>query len=399
VLQEKDSENDDAVEGMVECYQALADNAQYDDLYEDAIGYYEKALALDPDNSNIKREHLDCLYNLGDEKYYQGEYEEAVVFYEKMLEVDPENESALDAKMLCLFNVAYEFYYDEEYESALEYFDKVEQAGVEGWDTTYERIMCWNALGDQLYEWEDYAGALEYYEKSLELDPYDWDAEQMRLECWIGLGYQMKGQGDGAAAKEYFNKVIEYDSDYATVLPYILDEIRILVPEGYFGDEQATAEFEAQWETMVGSNLIINSLPSADYDAQLWTIIAAGENLADYADIILISDELYEQVMEYEGTYLWWYLEDALYDSGIYWNAEYDIFEFDYERGFWSGYNLQTEVNSGYRWCIPENDYDYTYNNAVFDTFIETMLDGMAVQGLWETYRPYCDFICPMNEA
>ena len=64
-------------------------NKYYDEgRYEDAIGYYQQALALDPRNISV-------LTDLGTAQFYAGHPEKAIDLYNRSLEIDPQHVQTL----------------------------------------------------------------------------------------------------------------------------------------------------------------------------------------------------------------------------------------------------------------------------------------------------------------
>lgn len=68
--------------------------------YEEALELLDKALALDPENS-------DALHNKGVVLFSLGQREEAIELLDKAIEIDPENSDALHiTRASCLFGLA-----------------------------------------------------------------------------------------------------------------------------------------------------------------------------------------------------------------------------------------------------------------------------------------------------
>jgi tetratricopeptide (TPR) repeat protein len=68
-------------------YVLIGNEHYYENEYEHAIDYYEKALQIDPDNAYV-------LFSKGEALGKLGKYEEAIKYYDKALEINPKNGDA-----------------------------------------------------------------------------------------------------------------------------------------------------------------------------------------------------------------------------------------------------------------------------------------------------------------
>ena len=78
--------------------------------YAEAIQYYDKALAIEPND-------VDVLNNKGLALYNQQKYDESIQYYDKVLAIDPTNIYALNSKGLALYN-------QQKYDESIQYYDK-----------------------------------------------------------------------------------------------------------------------------------------------------------------------------------------------------------------------------------------------------------------------------------
>jgi tetratricopeptide (TPR) repeat protein len=69
-------------------------------MYEDAIVYLDKALAIDPNSVNV-----DALYNKGAALLDQGKNEEAIEYFDRVLAIEPNATDALNNKGAALANL------------------------------------------------------------------------------------------------------------------------------------------------------------------------------------------------------------------------------------------------------------------------------------------------------
>jgi tetratricopeptide (TPR) repeat protein len=79
--------------------------------YQDALEYYDRALAIDPDN-------VSALDGKGAALFYLGREEEAIVNFDRALAIDPDDTNALTNKGTALAGLG-------RYEEAIGYFDRI----------------------------------------------------------------------------------------------------------------------------------------------------------------------------------------------------------------------------------------------------------------------------------
>jgi tetratricopeptide (TPR) repeat protein len=86
-------------------------NLLYAGQYQDAIGYFDKVLAIDQNN-------IQALNNKGFALSQLGQYQDAIGYFDKVLAIDPEFLDAIGNKGVILFLLG-------QYQDAIGYFDKV----------------------------------------------------------------------------------------------------------------------------------------------------------------------------------------------------------------------------------------------------------------------------------
>ena len=90
VYSEKYGETPDA-----ELYVTLGNMSHFDADYDEALGYFDKALELDPKDAN-------ACYNKGLALYNLERYDEALGYFDKALELDPKDANACYSTGVCL---------------------------------------------------------------------------------------------------------------------------------------------------------------------------------------------------------------------------------------------------------------------------------------------------------
>lgn len=161
------------------------------ELYDDAIEYYQKAIALNPDNewTAIVCQALGSIY--GDIK---GNTEAAVATYQAGIILDPNNYDL----HLSLGDV-----YFAEYD-----LDKAIKTYCDAIMLCPEDYRAYSKAGVALWEKDYIEEALVAYHKSIELNP-----ENEFSHNNLGIIY-LDGLGDAEEALEYFEQAIEINESY-----------------------------------------------------------------------------------------------------------------------------------------------------------------------------------------
>jgi tetratricopeptide (TPR) repeat protein len=123
--------------------------------YEEAITFYDKILAIDPNDVN-------ALYNKGMSLDNLGQYQEAITYYDKALAIDPNYDYALNNKGVTLYNLG-------QYQEAITYYDKALAIDPIYVYALYNKALDLEKLGK-------YQEAITYYDKALGIDPNYVDA-------------------------------------------------------------------------------------------------------------------------------------------------------------------------------------------------------------------------------
>ena len=127
--------------------------------YAEAITYYDKALAIDPNDKEALNGKGDALYYPANDT--QG-YEKAIQYYDKALAINPNYKDALNGKGNALSSQGNNI-------QAITYYDKALAI-----DPKDEVILSNKA--DSLNSLGKYAEAITYYDKALAIDPNDKEA-------------------------------------------------------------------------------------------------------------------------------------------------------------------------------------------------------------------------------
>jgi len=133
--------NSSTVQGLVTKWNELVKNIKY----QEAIAYYDMALAIDPNNTNalidkaetfsklnrydeaiksydkvlaIQPTNISILYSKADILPYLGRYNEAIAIYDKIFSLNPHSSNSLGRKGLALYDTG-------RLEEAVTYFNKV----------------------------------------------------------------------------------------------------------------------------------------------------------------------------------------------------------------------------------------------------------------------------------
>ena len=158
---------------------ALAKSGQH----EEAIKYYDKVLAIDPN-------HVNALYGKGAELFNSGRYEEAILSFNKTLAIDPNYILALYYEGVSLANLI-------QYEEAIKYYDRVLAIDP-------NHVNALNKKGISLGNLEQHAEAMKYFDKVLDIDPNNVDGLYN-----MGVAHDSLGQHE--VAIKYYDKVLAID--------------------------------------------------------------------------------------------------------------------------------------------------------------------------------------------
>jgi tetratricopeptide (TPR) repeat protein len=114
----------------------------------------QQPVAREQTNDNY---NLTSLYNQATDLYRQGRYEEAIAYYDKALAIDPNDVDALNYKGAALYRQG-------KHQEAITYFDKALAI-----DPNYVPALTYKGI--YVYDLERYDEAIAYYDKALAIDP------------------------------------------------------------------------------------------------------------------------------------------------------------------------------------------------------------------------------------
>jgi tetratricopeptide (TPR) repeat protein len=181
--EERLTTNDSALGGKGAALDSLGE-------YQDALEYYDRALAMDPNNVSAlggKGAALDSL----------GEYQDALEYYDRALAMDPNNTNIVNNKGGALGNLG-------RYEEAMEYIDR-----ALAMDPNNTNIV--NNKGTALFYLGREEEALEYYDRALAMDPNNTNALTNKGTALAGLGRYEEAIG-------YFDRILNIDPNYIPAL-------------------------------------------------------------------------------------------------------------------------------------------------------------------------------------
>jgi len=153
--------------------------------HEEAIGSYDKAIEIDPDNT-------DAWNNKGTILGELGRHDEALKCFDKILEIDPNCAYAWSNKGIALGKLG-------RYDEALECHDKAIEINP-------NYAGAWNGKGTVLEELGRYDEALKCFSKAVRID-------QNNANAWYNKGIVLKNSGRYDEALKCYDKAIEVDPD------------------------------------------------------------------------------------------------------------------------------------------------------------------------------------------
>lgn len=228
-----------------EIYLLMADSAKYLSKADSAVGYYDKVIALEPDNWETR-------YKKGVLLNDTDKYEEAIQCFNTLMKLKPDSKKAYVGKGIALSCLNDNF-------EALECFNKAVELDKNDWYSYYFRTKC-------LIKLNEYQHALECIEKAVELSEGNLRSYYMRgivlslkkdYESALGhfrwcheyensgenqdfynqvlfnAAFTMFKSGEKKDAYDFFNKVID---DCESYIPAYGGKILIFVLEGNYDE-------------------------------------------------------------------------------------------------------------------------------------------------------------------
>ena len=177
------------VSALVELYEANSLLNQGN--YSQAILYYDKALAFDPNDKDALNGKGDALYSLANDT--QG-YEKAIQSYDKALAIDPNDTYALNGKGNTLNSKGNNT-------QAIHCFDKV--LAINPKDS-----IALNGKGNALSGQGNYTQAIQYYDKALAIDPKDKVILRNKADALFNQ-VSLYDQGNYTQAMQYYDKATQ----------------------------------------------------------------------------------------------------------------------------------------------------------------------------------------------
>ena len=158
--------------------------------FKEAIEWYDKALAIDPNYVMALNNKAFALHKL-------GMYPEAIEWYDKALAIDPNYTYALNNRGLALNNLG-------KYKEAIVWYDKALAI-----DPNY--VMALNNRGLALDNLGKFKEAIVWYDKALAIDPN-------YVMALNNKGSALDNLGKYKEAIEWYDKALAIDPNYVTAL-------------------------------------------------------------------------------------------------------------------------------------------------------------------------------------
>ena len=125
-------------------------------------------------STDLNTTSIGNLLASGDRELDLSNFDQAIVYYDKILAEDPNNVDALNSKGVALDAGG-------NYTGAIEYYDKVLAMNTTDVDALFNKGFALANLGD-------YTEAIEYYDKVLDINPDDVDAQNYKEIALDNLG-------------------------------------------------------------------------------------------------------------------------------------------------------------------------------------------------------------------
>src|SRR5918999_167464 len=136
-------------------------------MYQQAIEYFDRVLAIDPN-------FLEALHYKGSALNSLQRHQEAIEYYDRALAIDPNYVNVLISKGNVLVGL-------QRYEEAIEHYDRALAIAPNS-------VVALNNKGATLHDLGRYQEAIEYFDRVLAIDPNDSDALTNRALALDSLG-------------------------------------------------------------------------------------------------------------------------------------------------------------------------------------------------------------------
>ncbi len=172
--------------------------------YRGARGYYEKAVEIEPQNS-------DYLYPLGGILIVLGESQKAIEYLDKALAIRLKvyGEQHPDVAT-CYNNIGRARDNLGEYQKAIEYYDKALAIRLKVYGEQHPHVAnCYNNIGAAWKNLGEYQKAIEYLDKALAIYLKVYGEQHPYVAaCYINIGAARDNLGEYQKAIEYYDKAL-----------------------------------------------------------------------------------------------------------------------------------------------------------------------------------------------
>lgn len=165
--------------------------------FNKAINCFEKVLSLNINDIEACNNLVNVLFDLGTLLVNKKNLSEAILCYKKAVELQPDNAEAH-------YNLASAFREKELYTEAIKYYKKALEIKP-------DFIDAYNNLGLALIKNNETEKAIKYYKKALEIKP-DF------IDAYNNLGVALDENGETEEAVFYFKKTLEFDKSHIEAL-------------------------------------------------------------------------------------------------------------------------------------------------------------------------------------
>ncbi|HIK09713.1 MAG TPA: tetratricopeptide repeat protein [Oscillatoriaceae cyanobacterium M33_DOE_052] len=156
--------------------------------YEEALGFYDKALSIVPEYAEVWQGKGKVLLDL-------QRYDEALAAYDRAIQIQPDSLDAWTGRGFALDAL-------QRWEEALAAFDRVITANP-------DTAIAWEGKGNVLLHWLLYEQAISAYDQALKLQP---DSATM----WYNRGWALQNLQEWKQAINSYDKSLELKFDNAT---------------------------------------------------------------------------------------------------------------------------------------------------------------------------------------
>jgi tetratricopeptide (TPR) repeat protein len=199
---------------QADIYYQLGRINNFQDDYEKAILFYEKALEID--QKSLPSNHLslaNTYNNIGAVYDNMKEYSNALCYYQKALDIYQKNDLPSDHQDLATSynNIGFLYYNTEEYSKALSFYQKALVIREKNLPANHPLLATsYNNIASAYYDMKEYSKVLPFYEKALEIEQKTLPANHPGLATtYNNIGWVYRNMNNYPKALSFYERALD----------------------------------------------------------------------------------------------------------------------------------------------------------------------------------------------